>query len=114
MRTCLAPLCATVSRLPSARSLSAFAARATICGPCSPVYGFSVTTASPAISALRSGKWSDTCPSVWPGVKSTRGDPGTASDPFEKRSTRAIGFGQKACVRRNDATIGAAFGFVAT
>jgi len=34
-----------------------------------------------AISTSRSGKWSEQCPSVWPGVKTTRGLPGTSSAP---------------------------------
>jgi DNA mismatch endonuclease, patch repair protein len=81
VRTVFAPVCASASNERRLRSTSAVAARATSRGPRRAVYGSSMTTASPAISASRSGKCSAQWPSVWPGLKTTRGAPGTGSVP---------------------------------
>jgi hypothetical protein len=81
-RTVPAPVEAMASSERRLRSESAVAAPVTICGPRLAMYGLNVTTASPAISVSRSGKYSEQCPRVWPGVKRTRGDPGTGRVPF--------------------------------
>ena len=60
--TVSAAVAASASSEASAWRLSAVAARATICGPVEPVYGFSVTRASPATSAPRSGMCNAHCP----------------------------------------------------
>jgi hypothetical protein len=60
----------------SALALSAVAAPATICGPVLPVYGLTVTNASPAMSAPRSGK----CRAVPVGVAGREDDVRAAGD----------------------------------
>ena len=60
------------------RSVSTVAARATSRGPVRPVYGSSVTIASPANTVSRSGRCRAQWPSVWPGVGTTTERPGTA------------------------------------
>jgi hypothetical protein len=94
--------------------VSTVAARATICGPGDAVYGLNVTTASPAITASRSGKWNATCPSVCPGVNTIRGEPGTSSVPFSNRCTSLMLRGKNEPVAAKPATTGSACGCVAT
>ena len=43
-----------------------------------PVIGLRLFIASPANSTPRSGRWNETCPSVWPGVGIATGWPGTS------------------------------------
>ena len=71
------PPAAPATRAPARES--AVAAPETRRGPVRPVYGSSVTSASPAITTPRSGRCSDTCPCVCPGVRTGRGGPGTSS-----------------------------------
>ena len=65
-----------------------------------------MTRASPAITASRSGKWRAQWPTVWPGVKTTRGEPGTSSTPSAKGWVCRTGGGQKARVARKPRTWG--------
>ena len=80
------PRAASCSSDRRAASPSAVDASPIATGPSRPVYGSWVTSASPAISASRSGRWKDVCPRVWPGVGTARGEPGSPA-----RSSRPSG-----------------------